>query len=309
MSQFKRPLEASWVSQVTLGSNNPVQTAAYLAAFGHTSFAAPEIGEEAAETLYGNTNPLKQVLVRPSDLPGEIRIIETDKAAYAMKPFQSGLHGVDYYTSNLSHSKEIAVAAGGNASQPVVYAAGKASILESRVLSKDEDFAVFISEVAERPFPSALDQQPHRQFSDLVTVVAFVNEKDVPAEIDFWTETAGLELFRKDLEFDDNDMQALMDLPSKARMGAVQFCDSQKRRRLELLFYKGVDCPLPPGPGLFPGFHSIAFPVKNLDAAIKGFPNVSFTERATIDVGKGLTSVAAATSPGGIRFELYEAVS
>lgn len=309
MSHSKRPLEKSWLSQVTLVSNNPAKTAAYLAAYGHSSFAASDLSCEAAERLYGATASLRQMVMRPSDLPGEIRIVETDKPPRAMAPFQSGIHGIDFYTSDIAHSREVAIAAGGLASSPVVYAAGQIAILESRILSADQDFAIFISEVAERPFPSALDRQPTRQFSDQVTIVAFVDESDVAAETEFWTEKAGLQLFRKDMEFDDDDMQSLMDLPFKARMGAVQFCDREKRRRLELLFYKNVKCPRPGAPGLTPGLHSIGFRVEDLGAAIDGFENVPFTVPSQVDFGAGRTFAAAATSPGGIRFELFEAAS
>lgn len=309
MSHSKRPLERSWLSQVTLGSNNPAKTAAYLAAYGHSSFAASDLSREAAGRLYGATASMRQMVMRPSDLPGEIRIVETDKLPRAMEPFQTGIHGIDFYTSDIVHSREVAIAAGGFASQPVAYAAGKAAILESRILSADRDFAIFISEVAERPFPSALDRQLNRQFSDQVTIVVFVDEKDVAAETEFWTEKAGLELFRKDMEFDDDDMQSLMDLPFKARMGAVQFCDHEKRRRLELLFYRNVKCPRPEGTGLNPGLHSIGFPVDDLGAAIDGFGNVPFTVPSNADFGAGSTLAAAATSPAGIRFELFEAAT
>lgn len=307
MRQTIRPLEKSWVSQVTLGSNDPVKTAAYLAVYGHSSFAAAELSSEAAGRLYGIASPVRQVVMRPNDLRGQIRIVETDRQARALAPFQTGIHGVDLYTSDIGLSRDIAIAAGGIASRPVTYAAGSFSVLESRVLSADQDFAIFISEVAPRPFPSALDQQPDRQFSDQVTIVVFVDEKDVPAETRFWTETAGLELFRKDMEFDDHDMKSLMDLPFTARMGAVQFCDREKRRRLELLFYKNMECPRPQVHGLMPGFHSIGFPVDNLDAAIASFSGLSFTEPCNVDFGKGATTAAAATSPAGIRFEIFEA--
>lgn len=309
MRQLKRPLETSWLSQVTLGSNNPAKTAAYLAAYGHSSFAASDLSCEAAGRLYGAAASARQIVVRPSDLPGEIRIVETDRTPRAMAPFQTGIHGIDFYTSDIAHSREVAIAAGGLASQPVVYAAGKAEILESRILSADQDFAIFISEVAERPFPSALDRQPNRQFSDQVTIVVFVDERDVAAETEFWTEKAGLQMFRKDMEFDDDDMQSLMDLPFKARMGAVQFCDREKRRRLELLFYKNVKSPRPEEAGLLPGFHSIGFPVEDLGAAIDGFEGIPFTVPSHVDFGRGPTLAAAATSPGGIRFELFEAGS
>lgn len=307
MRQLKRPLETSWLSQVTLGSNNPAKTAAYLAAYGHSSFAAADLSDEAAGRLYGAVASTRQIVMRPSDLAGEIRIVSTDKLPRAMAPFQTGIHGIDFYTSNIAHSREIAIAAGGLASQPVVYTAGKVTILESRILSGDGDFAIFISQVADRPFPSVLDRQPDRQFSDQVTIVVFVDERDVAAETEFWTEKAGLLLFRKDMEFDDEDMQSLMDLPFKARMGAVQFCDHKKRRRLELLFYKNVKCPRPEGTGLTPGLHSIGFPVEDLGAAIAGFGNVPFTAPSHVDFGGGPTLAAAATSPGGIRFELFEA--
>lgn len=306
MRHSTRPLETSWVSQVTLGSNNPMKTAAYLAVYGHSSFAAAELSSEAAMRLYGIASPSRQVVMRPSDLRGEIRIVETGMHARAMEPFQTGIHGIDLYTSDIDLSRAIAIAAGGIASQPVSYSAGSFSILELRILSAEQDFAIFISEVAPRPFPSALDQQPERQFSDQVTVVAFVDEKDVPAETEFWTETAGLELFRKDMEFDDDDMLSLMELPFKSRMGAVQFCDREKRRRLELLFYKHAECPRPHGRVLIPGFHSIGFPVGDLGAAIGAFNGVPFTEPCAVDFGKGATVAAAATSPGGIRFELFE---
>ena len=307
MTSLNRPLESSWVSRVTLGSNDPVKTAAYLAAYGHTSSAAPDIVREAARGLYGLDGPLRQIVARPSDLSGEIQIIGTPNQPKRMEPFQAGYHGLDFYTSDIGHSRDVAIAAGGVASNPTVYAAGKASILESRILAKDLEYALYITEVADRPFPSALDSQPKRQYSDIVTVVAFVDERDVEAETEFWTKNAGLELFRKDLEFDGDSMQALMDLPSKATMGAVQFCDRRRRRRLELLFYRDTDAVRSTSAQLSPGLHSIGFPVADLDRAVKAFSDVTFCDAQTVDCGHGSAATVSALSPSGLRFELFEA--
>lgn len=292
----------SYPHHAIFGTADFPKLAAFFSIFGYQPRRIPPLSAEAASSLYGLEGEAEQWLLRSAGLDCPIRIVKTPHAAVPAVPMQLGPYGIDIYSSDLKLTLAVAGAAGFPTTEIVSYEVEGYPRDEARALGP-EDFTVFLIESEVQRFPSGLDRQywrAHSQVHMLCWVVDRIDE-----ERRFWCDEAGMTINR-DVLLDPQAMVDLMGHPRPVRLGAVQVADADIHRRMELMHYPDDHPPRRPDWPLRGGFHGGAFRVRDIDAMMERMPSAEFGRITTADFGAGPQRVVTATSPGGVRMELWQ---
>ena len=284
------------------GTKDFPKLAAFFAVFGYQPRQMPSLSREAAKSLYGLTDAAEQWLLRSPGVDSPIRVVETPHAAENAVPMQLGPYGIDIYSSDLKLTLKIADTAGAPTTEIVPYEVEGWPRREARALGPEE-FTVFLIESLEQRFPSVLDREYWRAHSQVHMLCWIVDKID--EERRFWRDEAGMTIMR-DVQLDPDAMVALMNHPRPVRLGAVQVADSEIRRRMELMHYPDDNPPRRSDWPLKGGFHGGAFRVSDLAATAERLRSAKFGEIATVELGGVRHIACSATSPGGVRFELWQ---
>jgi hypothetical protein len=197
---------------------------------------------------------------------------------------------------------EVVKAAGFPTTDIVKYEVGGWPREEARALGPEE-FTIFLIESIEQRYPSALDREYWRAHSQMHMLCWIVDRID--DERRFWQDEAGMRIVR-DVALDPQAMVDLMDHPRPVRFGATQVSDPAIHRRMELMYFVDDQVPRRPDWPLRGGFHGGAFRTQNLDEMLERLPSASFRPVTLAKFGTNTHRVVAGTSPGGVRFELWE---
>jgi hypothetical protein len=301
-SEFLTP---QYPVEYLLGSVDVAADAAFLGLFGMEPTAQPDIPAEVARGLFGLDRPLRQILMKPVDKPGAVRVIETDTHGAPLKPFELGPVGIDIHTMDLDIAMKAAATLGGTPGAPTPYWVYGEGLIESRILSPRQDYAVHGVQSPKQFLSKAADDS-NRRYADFTIHVWFVDFEKTDAEQAFWGGEFGLEVMDSGMRFETPAMKQLMGLPFAATMGGDQYVDAGYTRCLELLYYIDAPGELRPDWPLRSGFHGLTFRVSDLDAVINALPSAEFGTVVSNAQALGAKRCVTGTSPAGVRFQLHE---
>jgi hypothetical protein len=297
-----------------IGATDLARMAAFFSVFGAQPERLPPLPREAAQALYGHDRELPQLLLREPGIRTTIRLVETPLASPPFEPLKSGAYGIDYYSRDLELTLDALQHVGRGAVSPlVVYGVPGNRTRELLTFGPDE-LPVFLTDVriTDRPWPTLLDQDASRIHSELLMQV-YVTSAPV-IEQRFWLEEAGLvNAYPNASSYDDgeqtewnDEMQRLMFTPRNTPLAGINVTSPGGLHKMELLDYpEETVTPRDDWP-LRAGFFAGGFDVARLETAIEQLPSASFGEIISADRGQGLQRAVRATSPGSIRFELWE---
>jgi hypothetical protein len=285
-----------------VGANDLHATAEFLKVFGFDLVRPMMIDEEVAFQLYGCVEARSQLLLSSSATQTNVRLVHTNAAPVAMKPFEAGGHGIDFYTTDIERALELASGAGGSRPSPVSWTIDTGRRLtEARIVSPDGTFTVFCVSYSAGGIPTILDQDDQRLFSE-VTLTSWIIPADrIEREFDFWGSAFGYRNIRR-TTLSKEAMVDLMQLPRPEVMGCSMFADIKPRCPVDLLWYPDVASALRDDWPLKPGLFALAFKLS------KDKPPTALLDNSNAVTAGGETSrvcVYAGRSPGGIRYHLH----
>lgn len=297
-----------------IGATDIYRTAAFLSIFGAQPESAPSIPAAVAAALYGVDADLPQLLLRTPGVDGAVRLVQTPHAAPPFEPLVTGPYGVDYYTTDMDLTLRLAEAAGATGTSPLVGYESEGTVghekladrlqYEARFLAPD-DMSVFLTDVSTSAvaFPTALTKDADRLHSELLMLCWVVD--DIEGEKRFWSTEAGLDVV-VDVFCGAAEMQQLMAHPTATRLRCVNVADPGKHRRMEFMAYPDEHVGRRPDWPLTAGLHAAGFYVDDIDAAMRALSTATFGAPVIADEGNGHRRAVAGSSPGSVRFELWE---
>lgn len=292
----------SYPHHSVFGTTDFPKLAAFFALFGYQAKKVPPLTKAASKALYDLDEPTEQWLLRSPAADSVIRVVKTPHQAEKAEPMQLGPYGIDIYSSDLILTLQIADSAGAPTTEIVAYEVEGWPRREARALGPEE-FTVFLIESLEQRFPSVLDKEYWRAHSQ-VHMLCWVVDK-IDEERKFWRDEAGMTIMR-DVQLDPDAMVALMNHPRPVRLGAVQVADPAINRRMELMHYPDDTPPRRSDWPIKGGFHGGAFRISDIEATMKKLRSAKFGDITSVELGGTAHLACTATSPGGVRFELWQ---
>jgi hypothetical protein len=304
-----------------IGSTDLARTAAFFSIFGSHPERLPDIGSAAAEALYGLEGPLAQwALVTPFAPHHRLVLVLTPNSPEPFAPLVAGAYGLDYFSTDLDLTLELAAGAGATGISPVVSYGEEPTInadrvgtyrnSEARFVGPDE-ISIFVTNVHNSHsagYPTLLQERPEMMHSEMLQLCWVSAEID--RDLDFWLEEAGFQLLGDGFP-ESSEMANLMAHPRVTPLRDLAITAQGSvvnKTKIELMGYpqetvtRRADWPLRGG------LHAAGFTVEDdLEVVIKSLPSASFGEVVTTDRGHGPQRAVRATSPDGLRFELWQA--
>lgn len=289
-----------------IGAADVAAMAAYLARFGFTDRREAALPAAAAAALYGLESATQEVEVStPGASAGWLRIVRTPLPAVPPQPFAHGPALIDLYTRDIAASLAVARAGGAAAGPTVGYPVeGLGSVYEARAVGPEHLPLGFVMSESRRS--SLLDRDGRARHSELHAYVWTVGSID--ETMPFWRDEAGMTQLL-DSRVDDPGISEFMQLPRPGvsiRITHLTDADASPVR-FELMEFpedRGVDMPCFP---LRPGLYASAFHVRDVLAAQRALPSATFGPVVQLDTVLHQAALAVAgTSPGGVRFELWQ---
>ncbi len=297
-----------------IGATDIYRAAAFLSIFGAQPEPVPSIPASVAAELYGVDAELAQLVLRTPGAQGSVRLVQTPNAAPPFEPLVAGPYGIDFYTTDMELTLRLAEAAGATGFSPVVGYESEGTVshdkvadrlqYEARLLAPDE-MSVFLTDVSTSAvaFPTALTGDLDRLHSELLMLCWVV--EDIEVEKRFWSAEAGMDVV-VDVFCGAEEMQQLMAHPTATPLRCVNVADADKHRRMEFMAYPDEQLGRRPDWPLTGGLHAAGFYVDDIEEAMRALPTASFGTPVVADDGNGPLRAVAGSSPGSVRFELWE---
>lgn len=299
-----------------VGTTDLAAAAQFFSALGCTPWLLPPLMGRAAQALYGLDGPTRQLAMRSPGSDTFIRLVETPHSAPPFRALDLGAYGLDFFTRDLALTMSAVERAGAHNITPLVPYGPERSItphaedfLNQEVLFQGPDeITVYVTDVtvSTNDWPTKL-QDDGRVNSEPVMLCWVVDDNDV--ERRFWESEAGLVVVGDGYP-DSDAMIELMYHPRSTPLRCVNISDAAGGTKMELMSY-------PEESGLrrreeWPlrgGFHGAQFVVDDVRHAVTRLPSAAFGDVVEVATADGSVSAVTGISPGGARFELWEAVA
>jgi hypothetical protein len=300
-------------SAAVVGTTDLARTALFFGALGCVPLTAPDLTAAAAEALYGLSSAVRQTVLFTPGSDTTIRLVETPNAAPPFRALDRGAYGLDFFTRDLELTMRSVTAAGAHNLTALVPYGPERSItpdapdfLNQEVLFQGPDeITIYVTDttVSTNDWPTVLQQDPRRVNSEVVMLCWVVPDNDI--ERKFWEAEAGMAVVGDG--FPDSDaMVDLMYHPRSTPLRCVNISDTGNGTKMELMSYPEEETTRRPEWPLAGGFHGAQFSVTDIHATIAQLPSATFGDIVAADQGSGPQLAVSATSPGGVRFELWE---
>jgi len=294
-------------SHVLIGATDVARMSVFLGRLGLEPAGSGRLDAAAARALYGIEAPLEERVLRaPGARQGHVVVLSTPHAAPAVGPFDRGAHAIDFYTTDIRRSLDLAREAGAETHDFAEYKVGPLTIREGKAVGPDGLYVVFIE--VDRRRPSLLDTDPSRLHSEIHSAVWVVDSVD--AALPFWRDALGMKLLL-DATVREPGVAKFMGLPrpdTPLRL-AVLADEALRPIRYELIEFPEDRGGVRPGFPLCAGLHAVAFEVASLAQAMAALPAARFGPITPLASQARPTARAAVSGegPGGVRFELWQA--
>lgn len=297
-----------------VGTTDIPAAALFFSALGCVPWTLPSLGASAAKALYGLEHGARQLAMRTPGSENVIRIVETPHAAPDFHALDLGAYGLDFFTRELELTMASVERAGAHNITPLVPYGPERSLtpdtedfVNQEVLFQGPDeITVYVTDinVSTNDWPTLL-QRDGRVNSELVMQCWIVDDND--EERRFWESEAGLTVVGDGYP-DSDAMVELMHHPRSTPLRCVNLGDVDGGTKMELMSYpqeRGLrrrpDWPLRGG------FHGAQFTVDDVERTMKRLPSATFGELVHIETASSTVAAVTAVSPGGARFELWQA--
>lgn len=287
--------------EFVIGANDLDATAAFLKVFGFDSIRPALTSGASALQLYGCSEAGNQLILSSSATSTNVRLVQTKTPPMAMKPFEAGGHGIDFYTTDIARALDLASSVGGSRPDPVSWTIDTGRRLtEARIVSPDGSFTVFCVSYSAGGIPTILDTDHQRLFSEVTLTSWIIPADKIELEADFWGTAFDYRNIRRTM-LSKEAMVDLMQLPRPEAMGCSMFADSKPRCPVDLLWFPDIKLELRDDWPLKPGLFALAFKLPQ-DAAL---------HRPLIDRSQPVAEMSSelplhfGRSPGGIRYHLH----
>lgn len=294
---------------VVAGASDMEAAAEFLCLFGFERVAAGRLPADAARALYGLAGPAEELLMAVPGTPrGRVRLVATPNPPRGFAPFDARPFAIDLFTTDTDRSVALATEAGYHSSPITDHHFGPVTIREVEITGPDGLVITLLEPSAGRR-SSVLDTDPDRLHSE---VHAFVwSDTDLDRHIGYWTDR-GLETLM-DAVMDTPGLGALVGAPEEdVKLRLTVFADSPEARPIRVEYVEFLGKPSTPHPTLplAAGLHAPSFELSDLDAAVAGLAPAEIGDIVTVDTElHPATRAATAATPGGHRFEVWEAGS
>ena len=291
---------------VVVGASDMEAASEFLIHFGFGKGATGTLPADAADALYGITQPVDELVMAAPGAPrGRVRLVSTPNPARSYAPFDARPFAIDLFTANMDRSVEIAAGAGYHTSPITDHRFGPVTIREVEITGPDRLVVTLLEPSAGRR-PCILDDDPERLHSE---VHAFVwSDTDLDRHIGYWTDR-GLQPLM-DVVMETPGLGALVGAPDEdVKLRLTVFADEPDARPIRVEYVEFIGKPSTPQPTLplAGGLHAPAFELADLDTAIAGLAPAEVGTIVAVDTAvHPKTRAATAVTPGGHRFEVWQ---
>lgn len=279
--------------EVVIRTQDVYRTAAFLSVFGLQPTWTPALSKHAAIRLYGEDGPLEQLRLETVGQSSSVRLVQTHRSVRALEEFELGGYGIDFYSTDVYLSRDLAVAAGATRVEPVEWYEDGQRLVEAQIIEPDGTFAVFAPqmEAISRLHPSAIDDDPDLLHSELCMTSWVVEPSQREAERRFWIEEFGMRAIL-DTAMDPADMKTLMNVSRPEPISSLQLGADGFPCLIDLLTYDENVAVSRPG-------------VSALAAVVMTAATVA-DDAVIAERGDGPRRVERRISPAGIPVEVWE---
>jgi catechol 2,3-dioxygenase-like lactoylglutathione lyase family enzyme len=288
-----------------IGVSDPDQSVDFLHLLGFEEVRSGELPREAAATLYGLEEAIRETVLRvPGARRGYLRLVATPNPARLVAPLDNRAFAIDLFSTDIARSLEVVEEAGFHGSPIATHQFGPISIREVEVKGPDDIVVTLLETEARRP--TILDREPDRLHSEVHAWVWSV--KDIDGLLPFWLDRAAQQKLT-DAVLETPGLGAVLGVPDreiKARLVVLGDADAHPIR-LEMIEFLGEPAVDHPSFPLVAGLHAPAFRVGDLDSVCRSLEGALFGQIVALDTPlHGRARAVSAVAPGDLRFELWE---